>query len=337
MIVLLGMGLYLYKGIPPFTRFILGWVSGATTAFAKESRRVFTKSHYFGGEYRGQGLIRTFMGIGWPFLLAISLTIYDKTKKKGWLLATLLFLLLSFVFIAGDGTRGPFLFAMFYILVVISMIRRLKMRYLLLVATGLVVVALGMSLASGKIVIGAQDRGITDAVQSLLERIALANGVNSVRVIEFVESGVLDYRHGQVHWQKVLNALPGVQFVELPFSYELGVLMGAKGKTTFASMTYLGMVFVDFGLPGVMGIYMILGCTLGLAQRILFSSGKKTPLQLALIGFTSFYLGQISLSSFVSFISSYVVVLMICFTFIVGASLEPIIVLRRSIPISNKA
>jgi len=335
-IVLLGMGLYLYQGIPPFIKFILGLIPEATTDFVRESRKLFTKSHFFGGEYRGQGLIRSFMGVGWPFLLSVSIAIYCKTKKKVWTLVSLILLLLSFIFIAGDGTRSPFIFAMTYVLIVISMIRQLKIRHLILVVVSLFLITIGLSLASGKIIIGVKEQGITFAINKVLKRVALGNGINSVYVIEFIHSGMLDYRHGEVHWQKVIASLPGVRSGEVPFSHELGILRHAKGKTTFASTTYLGVIYADFGLVGVMIVYMMIGCMLGLIQLILYS-GRKTPVQLALVGFATFYLGKMSLNGFVGFTSSYVVVLAVCLIFIIGASLEAIFVVHRPAPISKKA
>ena len=322
-IVLLGMGVYLYRGIPPFIKYLLGWAPAETTHFVSESRKLFTKSHYFGGEYRGQGLIRSFMGVGWPFLVAISLTIYDKTKKKCWLLVTLFFLLLSFVFVAGDGTRAPFIFAMLCILIVISMIRRLRISYYLLIIIGLFVITIGLSLASGKIIYGEQNRDITFAMQKILKRISVDNGINSVSVIEFVRSGILDLRGGEVHWEKALNALPGPRFSKLPFSHELSHLLGKGSETSFSSTTYMGTIYVDFGLAGVITVYTMIGCTIGLVHRILFN-GKKTPLRLAVIGFTTFYLGMMSLNGFVGFISSYIVVIVVYFIFKMAAILQPI-------------
>jgi len=322
-IVLLGMGLYLYQGIPPFTKFLLGRVPGATTDFVRESRRVFTKSYFWGGEYRGQGFIRSFMRVGWPFLLVISLSVYYESKSRKWLLVTLGFSLFSFVFITGDGTRASLLFAMIYVLTVVSMIKKLKVGYLILVAIGLFVLVTGLSLLSGKIPVDALSiHFLLTHKTAPLQRIfaGASNGMHSVYVIELIESGVCDYRYGQVHWHNALNALPGVG--ELPFARELAVLLGKQGETTFASMTYLGMLYIDFGPVGVMIGYMVIGCTLGLAQRTLFNS-KKTPLQLALIGSIVFYLGMISLNGIIGFISFFIVVLSIYSLFAIGASLTP--------------
>ena len=335
-IVLLGMGVYLYKDIPPFIKYLLGWAPAETTDFVSESRRLFTKSQWFGGEYRGQGFIRSFMGVGWPFLLSVSIAIYWKTKKKVWTLVSLILFLLSFVFIAGDGTRGPFLFAMISVLIVISMIQQLKIRHLILVVVSFFVITIGISLASGKVIIGVKERNITYSINKVLRRVALGNGINSVYMIEYVRSGILDYGYGEVHRRKVVACLPGVQSEEVPFSYELGILRDAKGKTTYASATYLGVIYADFGLVGVMVVYMMLGCVLGLIQQILYS-GQKTPLQLALAASAAFYLGKMSINGFVGFISSYVVVLAVCLMFIIGASLASIFVAHRPAPISKKA
>lgn len=133
------------------------------------------------------------------------------------LVAAILFLL-SFVFITGDGTRGPFIFAMLCILIVISMIRRLGMHHLLLLAIGLFVITICIGLAPGRIIVCDQDRGITFAIQKVLKRIAISNGINSVYVFEFVRSGIFDYGYGEVHRLRVVASLPGVQFGEVPLA-----------------------------------------------------------------------------------------------------------------------
>lgn len=337
-LILLGMAWYRFQGIPPVIYFLLGQLglaSPVTTGFVQTSREFLNKAHFFGGQYRGQGLTTSFMHTGWPFLLAICLSIYDKTRKKSWLLASILFFLFTFIFIAGEGTRSPFIFAMLYVLVVISMLKRLKTRFLVLIGVTLFAVTIVLSLSAGKIETNDPNSSLNYAIQRILTRIALDDGIDSVYVIEFVESGILDYRYGAVHWQKAILALPGPAG-GLPFSRELSVLLHKKSATSFSSTTYLATLYIDFGLTGVMLGYLMIGCTIGLAQRILFS-GKKTPLQLALVGYTTFYLGFMSLNGGIGFISSYVVVLAIYFIFVVGASLRPIFVIRRPTPGFNEA
>jgi hypothetical protein len=325
-LVLLGMSLYHYQGIPPaFHLFLgkLGLTGDITTEFVHESRKVLTKAHIFGGSYRGQGLITTFMRIGWPFLLAICLVIYDKTNKKSWLMASILFLLFTFVFVAGDGTRAPFLFAMIYIMIVISMLKRLKTRFFVTVGVILFVLTITLSIATGKIVANDQEQGNRSVAQKILKRIALDNGIHTVQVIEFVESGILDHRYGEVHWQKVILALPG-KAGGVPFSRELSVLLNKKSTTSFSTTTYLATIYVDYGLAGVMIFYLMIGCLFGLIQQILYSI-KETPLRLILSGYTTFYLGMISLGGFVGFVSSYVVVIAVFLVFMMGVSLKQII------------
>lgn len=75
-----------------------------------------------------------------------------------------------------------------------------------------------ISLPSGKIIVGDQDRRITFAIQKVLKRIAISNGINSVYVFEFVRSGIFDYGYGEVHRLRVVASLPGVQFGEVPLA-----------------------------------------------------------------------------------------------------------------------
>ena len=327
--LLLIMALYLYQGIPPYAKYLLGFSPGETSEYVRESRIIFTKSHYFGGSYRGQGLIRLFMMVGWPFLSVISMIIYSRTKRKGWLINGIILITLSVLFISGDGTRARLLYAMIFFFIVISMNWRLRIRHLFIGLCVLTGMLLFMSFTTGKMVYG--ENGINPGSvanalfyeeNSPLQRISFkkSNGINSVHVIELVESGDLDYRYGAVHLQKMILALPGT-YGGLPFSRELSEMLKKKSSTSFTSTTYLATLYVDFGLTGVMVGYLLMGLLIGFSERIFYRS-VKTLLRFCLVSFAGFYLGLMSLNGFTGFASSYVVVLVVCAVFLMGCALR---------------
>ncbi|KHE94022.1 MAG: hypothetical protein SCABRO_00221 [Candidatus Scalindua brodae] len=272
---LLGISLYHYRGIPPVSSSFMasfGLHGSGTDLLMQESRKILTKDHLFGGAYRGQGLISSFMYVGWPFLLAVSLAIYYKTKKRSWLLTSILFLFFTFIFVAGDGTRAPFLYAIIYLVVVISMFKRLKMRFLFILSVFLIVMTIVLSIITGRL--DEEEWSIKDALQKTAERVALDNGMDTIYVIEFVRSGVLDYQYGAINLQKAILALPGTAGGQ-PFSHRLSFLLGKRSTTSFASTTYLATIFIDFGIIGVVLFYLMFGCVFGLAQQLLYNVKKN--------------------------------------------------------------
>ena len=326
---LLALGLYLYRGLPPFTKYLLGMVPNATADYVHESRMIFTKSHYFGGTYRGQGIIRSFMEVGWPFLFVISMMLFIKTRKIFWLFFMFIFFLVSAMYISGDGTRAPLIFFIIFLIIAVSLVTRVRIIKMVLLAVVIYVLMIALSLGSGKTAIDTQDLILETVIKvfftdrnSPLQRIATtkSNGVNTVQVIELVREGILDYQFGEIHAQKAVLALPG-KAGGVPFSRKLSELLQKESATSFASTTYLATLFVDFGLLGVIFGYLVLGCLLGLVHQILFNS-SKTPLNIVLISFAALYLGKMALNGFIGFFSSYVVVVAVWFIFCFGASIS---------------
>lgn len=315
-IFLCAIGLYLYEGIPPLIKAIIGLIKGESgkemASLVSSSRKYITKAHYFGGKYRGQGLIREFMYIGWPYLLSLSLLLYYKTKKFLWISISSILFLFLFIFVAGDGTRAPFLWCLVYLIFVISLVIKLKFRSMILVIICLFFLLMAISFLSPKLqgVLGKKDV-IVLAGKKLTHRIFLGNGIDNVCVIEFIRSGSLDYRGGDVHFQKIMSSLPGVRY-GIPFSRELNQLLHPhRQSTSYSSMTYLGTIYIDFGLIGVVFIYFLLGAVIAFAQSVIFTR-KKRLLELPLITFAIFYLGRMFFNGIIGFISSFIVVL-VCY------------------------
>jgi len=308
-IFLFVVGIYHYQGIPPTAQVLRDALLGrfdpqAVAEFTSSSRRELTKLHWFDGEYRGQGLTKAILEAGWPYLLCVSILVFRETRRRLLLIVVLVLFIMSFIFIAGDGTRGPFMWSMVTLLVLASLIRPLRPSFLITFVALSFVVLIGMSFLSSK---GAGLLELADpireAVDRILKRLFVGNGLNTVAAIEFVRSGLLEYRFGGLHLQKVLSALPGVQY-GVPFARELFLLKEPSAKsTTFATGTYLGVLYVDFGLVGAIVAYFLIGLTLAWAQQALFSK-RKEILRIVLVAFEIVYLGQLALSGPVAFVTS---------------------------------
>jgi hypothetical protein len=120
-------------------------------------------------------------------------------------------------------------------------------------------------------------------------RIFLGDGKNDVYIIEFVHRGFLEFRYGLSHLEKIVSSLPGVQY-GVPLSLKLSRLLDYSPHT-FASGTYLGLVYIDFGLIGVAILYFFMGGIVGHLQAILFGR-KKEILNLILVAMIIVSLGQ---------------------------------------------
>ena len=102
--ILVGLSLFYFQGLPPLM-LVLGEMAAGIVpetdvdSVLKEKRFELTKGHYFGEQYRGQGLVTEVLKVGWRYLLCVGLVLHARTRKPGWLgfsgivfLATLLVL-----------------------------------------------------------------------------------------------------------------------------------------------------------------------------------------------------------------------------------------------------
>lgn len=321
-LLLIAGGLVLYQGIPSVTQALVALVAGddagQVARFVSSSREEITKGAYFGGQYRGQGIFRILMMMGWPVVIMISLIAYHKTRSIRWAVTTVALVLLSFVFIAGDGTRGPFLESLLIYLVMWSFLKPLRMRVIFYAFGGLVVVGILTSLYSTKLqsVLG-QDDALTVMLGAIVERIFVGNAINDVYAIEFLRSGLLDYRNGQIHMRDVMAALPGTG-AGVPFAYELYLLLHPGGTaTTFSTGTYITKAFVDFGVLGVAIIYYVSGILVGFLGRLLLQT-RRSPVMMAFAVMLMSQLGSFVVGGGLIALGPDLIVLGLFFVFLTG-------------------
>ncbi len=293
-------GLYFYQGLPPAVYGLKQTLAGDGFGTAEElaaQRLDLTKGHYFGGTYRGQGAIRALMRVGWFYLTAVALVMF--LRRRTWVLGSSFVTLLgaSYVFVAGDGTRGAFLWGGVGLLVTASYQAKLRLRTCIWVAaclaTFLVLLSLPQKLS------GAMARGTvwSEGAQQLIRRIFVGNGVHTIHAIEFVRSGDIQLRWGAIHVNDMAAALPFVNS-GTPFAYELFLLAepdAAERRTTFANTTYLGILYAEYGWAGCVIAYFALGCMIAWGTRAVFTR-RKTVTNTACAGMMALYVGQISLS-----------------------------------------
>ena len=96
---------YQYRGMPPVIAGLFQSSSHTEFVGLTAAVRVEAKDHYFGGEYRGQGIITTISAVAYPCLTLVSILLYRARRRLAWLLLASLLFVLGFVFIGGGGSR----------------------------------------------------------------------------------------------------------------------------------------------------------------------------------------------------------------------------------------
>lgn len=310
-------GVYMYQGFPAVTNALLGLLIGddasEIASQVSASRLEITKGHYFGGVYRGYGIISTLIRQGWPLLVSMALIVYWKTKKIKWLCLAFILFILSFIFIAGDGTRGPFVNSLIIYIILFSFIKKIRLRFIFLTLIALISIPILLSLYSAKMhsLIG-QENFVVAAVANILDRILIGNSINDVYAIEFVNDGTIKLRLGMLHFRDFLAVFPGVAG-DLPFSNELAMLINPTGSaTTFASGTYITKAYVDFGIIGVGVIFLFIGILVGISQTFILRVVKKDPFHLAIGVMLTYFTGLLVMTTIMSIMSSLLMLMLYC-------------------------
>jgi len=310
-LLLVGMGLYYYQGAPVLGFSIIELITGNLSigelaSFMSEQRFLLTKSHWFGGEYRGQGVINIIQRIGWRFIFAVSLIIYLKVKSKKWLFICILTGLLLILFQAGTGERAPLAFSVLFTIVVLSMLQKINPKHFIILA------ALGFAFLMGTTYFSAKGTLQKDApdfvsklASQLIERIFLGNAIHDLEIIEFVESGRMEKRLGMYHLEKFVSSFPGVRMGE-PLGFRVSYLRGSS-EEVFSSGTYLGFIYADFGYSGVLIGFFLLGGFLAYVQKQIFEQ-ERDIISIVMSSQIIFFLSFITGSGLIGFASNMVMV-----------------------------
>ncbi len=310
--ILIALGVYYYRGAPPLGFSVFSLLSGDASigelaGFMSAQRFELTKSHWFGGEYRGQGIITTIQRLGWRFVFAVSLIMYLKLKTKKCLNLTILIGSLTIMFQAGAGERGPFVFSVLYVLIVLSMMQKIKPRYVFILSVLGFAFLMGMTYFSTKVSFARDSPAFVQKLASqLIERILLGNSIHDLETIEFIDSGIMEKRFGMNHIEHFVSSFPGVRMGE-PLCYRLSALNGSTPETCSGS-TYLGFVYSDFGYLGVLVIFFFIGAFLAYVQKLIFNK-ERDIIIIVMSSMITFYLSFMGDNGFIGFLSNMVMVI----------------------------
>ena len=309
---LVALGLYHYRGAPALGFSIYELLKGNMSlpemaAFMSEQRFLLTKAHWFGGEYRGQGIINAIQRIGWRFVFAISLIMYLKIRSKKWLFLSILSGFLLILFQAGTGERGPLVYSVLFLLVVLSLLQTIKPRHFI------ILMVLGFAFLMATTYFSARSSFSKDApdyvsqlTSQLVERIFLGNATHDLEIIEFVETGRLEKRYGMFHVEKFVSSFPGLR-MGTPLIFQVSYLRGSREDVS-SSGTYIGFVYADFGYSGVLIIFFLIGGFLAFAQKLLLKKERDVVI-IVMSSMITFYLSSMASSGFIGFASDMVMVI----------------------------
>ncbi len=300
--VLTVAGLYLYRGVPPTVQAFASVFRGSfdldTAMGVTQQREALTKSYFFGGGYAGQGAIRAISGILWPLALGVCVASFTIFRRRKWMIASLVVGVAAVSFVGGDGTRGPLLWMFVYVLVMLSFVRPLQRRSVIIGLAALVILVAGSSVLSLKLY-RALESGqlVSGAIETVASRVAIDNGRSTLGIVDLVDSGRWEYRLGGLHLDRLKNALPGVQGREV-FANVLFLALNptaSSRRTTYSTATYFGEVYLDFGPVGAIAVYSLLGFSLA-AISVSIARRRRTAEGLAFLAMVSLVLGRIPLS-----------------------------------------
>jgi len=312
--VLVMVGLYFYRGIPLTIHSVMSQASGVGSDEAamvmRDQRFELTKAHYFGGEYRGQGIIRKVLFWGWTLICCYALVVSLERRTIRTFIVFLFSFFTAWIFVAGDGARVSFLNLFIVLSIVYSIRRPFKLKGLLLLAGTIVAMAIMLSLYTTKgtqLAVHKNGDVVKSVTVMILQRILFGNAVSDIEVIELVETGVWNLRLGAIHLRDIITAIPGVQY-GMPLSYELAQTVGRGGASkTFASGTYLSKAYADFGVWGIPLSYFFMGWLVGLVQRWVFRP-QNSAWSIAISALIAFAFGSIVRYGFIGVMINLVVI-----------------------------
>lgn len=319
-IFLIILGINFYNGIPSTVDALLAIGADNNTDYAKELQRnrlLLTKGAYFGEENRGQGLNTTLQEIGWSIVIsyrAASLTLQRSIKN---FVVLILSIILSWIFVAGTGTRAPFIMTIIAGLVCLSFINPIKIKNLVFLSILFLLVSFFLTSYSIRMIDWISgDITFIEAFSSIFERLFIGNGANDVLAISAKNQGMLDYPLGHYHIRNFISAIPGLNG-GMPLAYHLTEIYGG-GRTTFRSGTYISTAYVDFGVFGLIVIFFLIGISLKLLEFFI-SFANNSLMQISISSVIVLYSSKLITSGFHGLISHYVIIsFFIAFLFLIN-------------------
>ena len=277
-------------------------------SYLSEQRFMITKSHLYGGDYSGQGILKELQQTGWRFVTVFSLIGFIHWKNRFWRFSFIVSLILMILFLIGTGERAPLVFSILSLLIAYSFSKKLNIRQISVILfyafTLLFLISIPMSRGVSELL---NLESYLELFKSLNNRIFMGNGIHDVEVIEWVNSGKLEIRYGLFHFEKLISSFPSVN-VGTPLGNVISDLRGSK-LGVFSSGTYLGFVYADFSYIGVPILYFFMGLFIRNLNTMILAT-KKEILNISFIVLIIFTSGEMTSYGFIGFfVNSFIIFL----------------------------
>lgn len=256
-------GFLLYKGIPPAINVAIEVASNSIDAreaagIVSEARREISKGHVFNDESQGSGVFREIIFASAILMLAFASVYFFSAYgvRAGLLLFSTIFV--AYVFVSGDGTRGRFVVVFTVVLIVFTVLRRVRLKHAVLGAALLLLVSVLLGSYTNKMALMFEDGAWHEIIRAASERIFIGNSINDATAISAVESGSIELGYGYWIVRDFFAFIPGVNF-DKPLAYYLYLYEIGGTSTTYLTGTLIGRAFADGGLVGVFVYFGALG------------------------------------------------------------------------------
>lgn len=247
-----------YRGFPPLLNY--HYWNYDIFGYSSEIRRIMTKSYVFGDStYAGQGIFKTFNIILWTYIGLLSfILLFDRYYSN--IRLTLFYyicLILSCVNLFGTFIKRDLILFLIGIFIYTGL--RKSSLYLVKSVMIALLVLFSIFYLEGRRSHLYGRKGIIPTIsKQIFERISMSNGRNDIYLIDLYPEKK-GFGGGKEHFRRLLNALPGKPVPPLGYELNLWLFKDKNENRSYWTSTYLGIVYADFRIVGILLIFSFIG------------------------------------------------------------------------------
>lgn len=270
-VILIGIGVYRFGGVPPLLSGGIGGLIDPVTNSTqvdslRETRRELTKGHtVMQQQYAGQGIFNALSETGWQLAVVTATLLATWSRTRRSVVRAVVVGVLAFIFLGSTGVRSGIIIAALGVVAVLAVRSRPRGGQLVSAALGVVGILLFiMPLTKGE----TAGTGVGSRLAAAITRISEGNGQNNAHIVSLVDRGVLEMGHGALFLERTLAMIPGPDAGE-PFGLRLTRMAYGGGANTsgYSTPTQFGLMYADGGAAMVLVGYIASGVVVALLWR----------------------------------------------------------------------
>lgn len=304
--LLTALGLLMYQGIPPSIESAFGVATNSLSAqeaatLVSDARREISKGHVFNQNSNSNGMIREIIYIIASLQMYMAMLLFLKESNKSNILLLLISILLSYIFVSGDGTRGRFVVTIIGLIAVYSYHRKIKIKTTLYIFFLIMALSIFLGLYTNKMSGYLESGDYMAMLSSVLERVLVGNSINDVYAISAFDSGYFGKPIGYWLLRDIAAFIPGVS-LDKPLAYYLYLYEIGGDSTTYLTGTSISRGYADGGVLFLVLYFYICGAfcgAYGYIIKLIFKLGSNNFVSsgfiyVILVGFGQAYVSGIS-------------------------------------------